>query len=48
VTAGRLIRIVLVVVGIWVALFLVGYWLFNSGGTVPGTGTGEVVTTPTP
>jgi hypothetical protein len=48
-TAGRLIRIGLVVAGIWVALFLVGYWIFNSGGSEPGSGDGDpvqVVTTP--
>jgi hypothetical protein len=40
-TTGRLIRIVLVIVGIWLVLLVVGYWVFNLGGSTPGEGEGE-------
>jgi hypothetical protein len=42
----RLGRIVLIVVAVLVVLWLIGYTLFNVGGVVPGTGTGDVITTP--
>lgn len=42
-TASRLIRIGLVILGIWVALFLVGFWLYDSDNTRPGDGQGEPV-----
>ena len=46
----KILRIVLivaaVVVVVWLIGLLIGYTLFNVGGTVPGTGTGDVVTTP--
>ena len=46
----RILRIVLilaaVVVVVWLIGLLVSYTLFNVGGTVPGTGTGDIVTTP--
>jgi hypothetical protein len=42
------LRIVLivaaVVVAIWLIGLIIGYTLFNTGGTVPGTGTGDVIT----
>ena len=38
-----LTRIVLVVIGIWFTLTVVGYILFNLGGTVPGKGRGDPV-----
>jgi hypothetical protein len=46
----RTLRTVLTVVAVVVVVLLTGlliaYWLFNTGGTVPGTGTGDVITTP--
>ena len=46
----KILRIVLIVVAavvvVWLIGLLIGYTLFNVGGTVPGTGTGDVVTTP--
>jgi hypothetical protein len=39
-TAGRLIRIAVVVLAIWVALVVIGFWMFNAGDTVPGSGEG--------
>jgi ferric-dicitrate binding protein FerR (iron transport regulator) len=46
----RTLRIVLIVVAVVVVLWLIGqlisYTLFNAGGTVPGTGTGEIIGTP--
>jgi hypothetical protein len=46
----RILRIVLIVVAvvvvIWLIGLLIGYTLFNVGGSVPGTGTGDIVTTP--
>jgi hypothetical protein len=42
----RTLRIVLIVVAVVVVLWLIGYTLFNVGGLIPGTGTGDVVTTP--
>jgi hypothetical protein len=41
-------RIALVVVGIWLLLFVVGYVLFNLGGTTPGQGEGDPVELSTP
>jgi hypothetical protein len=41
-------NVVLIVVAAVVLLWIVGYALFNMGGTTPGTGTGDVVTQPTP
>ena len=44
----RILRIVLivaaVVVVVWLIGLFIGYTLFNVGDTVPGTGTGDVVT----
>jgi hypothetical protein len=44
----RILRIVLIVVAVvvvvWLIGLLIGYTLFNVGGSVPGTGTGDVVT----
>jgi hypothetical protein len=37
--------VVAVVVAVWLIGFLIGYTLFNVG-EIPGTGTGDVVTTP--
>jgi hypothetical protein len=34
------------VVAVVVLVWLIGYTLFNVGGLIPGTGTGDVVTTP--
>jgi hypothetical protein len=42
----KILRIVLIVVAAVVVVWLIGYTLFNVGGTVPGTGTGDIVTTP--
>ena len=46
----KILRIVLIVVAavvvVWLIGLLIGYTLFNVGGTVPGTGTGDIVTTP--
>jgi hypothetical protein len=46
----RILRIVLIVVAVlvvvWLIGLLIGYTLFNVGGSVPGTGTGDIVTTP--
>jgi hypothetical protein len=42
----RILRIVLIVVAVVVVIWLIGYTLFNVGGSVPGTGTGDIVTTP--
>jgi hypothetical protein len=38
--------VVAVVVAIWLIGLLVGYTLFNVGGQVPGTGTGDIIRTP--
>ena len=38
-----LTRIVLVVLGIWLALLVLGLVLFNLGGSVPGKGQGDPV-----
>jgi hypothetical protein len=40
----RILRIVLIVVAVVVLVWLIGYTLFNVGGSIPGTGTGDVVT----
>jgi hypothetical protein len=49
-SSRRISRIVLivaaVVVAIWLIGLIIGYTLFNTGGTVPGTGTRDIVTTP--
>jgi hypothetical protein len=42
----RTLRIVLVIVAVVVVVWLIGYTLFIVGGMIPGTGTGDVVTTP--
>jgi hypothetical protein len=46
----RILRIVLIVVAVvvvvWLIGLIIGYTLFNVGGTVPGTGTGDILTTP--
>jgi hypothetical protein len=42
----RILRIVLIVVAVVVLVWLIGYTLFNVGGLIPGTGTGDVITTP--
>jgi hypothetical protein len=46
----RILRIVLLVVAVvvvvWLIALLIGYTLFNAGGSVPGTGTGDIVQTP--
>ena len=46
----KILRIVLIVVAavvvVWLIGLLIGYTLFNVGGPVPGTGTGDIVTTP--
>jgi hypothetical protein len=42
----KTLRIVLIVVAVVVVVWLIGYTLFNVGGLIPGTGTGDVVTTP--
>jgi hypothetical protein len=39
-------RIVLIVVAVLVLLWIAGYILFNVGGTVPGTGEGDILQTP--
>jgi hypothetical protein len=39
-------RIVLVVLAVLVLIWVVGYILFNVGGTVPGTGEGDILQTP--
>ncbi len=38
-----LTRIVLVVLGIWLALLVLGLVLFNLGGSAPGKGRGDPV-----
>jgi hypothetical protein len=40
----RILRIVLIVVAVVVLVWLIGYTLFSMGGSIPGTGTGDVVT----
>jgi hypothetical protein len=40
----RILRIALIVVAVVVVVWLIGYTLFNVGGLIPGTGTGDVVT----
>jgi hypothetical protein len=46
----RTLRTVLTVVAVVVVVGLIGwliaYWLFNAGDMIPGTGTGDVITTP--
>ncbi len=42
----RLIWIGVAIVAIFVGLTLLSYWAWSSGGSEPGTGTGEIVTTP--
>jgi hypothetical protein len=46
----RILRIVLIVVAVvvvvWLIGLLIGYALFNAGGSVPGTGTGDIIGTP--
>jgi cell division protein FtsW (lipid II flippase) len=37
-------NIVLAVVAIAILVWIVGYTLFNIGGTVPGSGEGDVIT----
>jgi hypothetical protein len=38
--------VVAVVVVVWLIGLLIGYTLFNVGGSTPGTGTGDVITAP--
>jgi hypothetical protein len=40
----RILRTVLIVIAVVVVVWLIGYTLFNVGGLIPGTGTGDVVT----
>jgi hypothetical protein len=44
----RVVRILLIVLTVALMLYLLGYLIFNSGGSAPGTGTGEILTGPTP
>jgi hypothetical protein len=44
----RVLLIALAIVGAVVGVWLAGYVLFDSGGSVPGSGTAETVTAPTP
>ncbi len=41
-------RIVIAVVAIWLLLFVVGYVVFNLGGSTPGDGEGEQIGLSTP
>jgi hypothetical protein len=47
-TGRRLVWIVVAVIAILLTIYLLAFWAFNSGGEVPGSGTGEILTTPTP
>jgi hypothetical protein len=38
------VRILLIVLAVAVVLYLVGYLIFNAGGSTPGSGTGETIT----
>jgi hypothetical protein len=40
----KTLRIVMIVVAVVVVVWIIGYTLFNVGGLIPGTGTGDVVT----
>lgn len=44
----RWVRVLVIVVAAAFALYIVGYAIFDWGGEVPGSGTGEIVTEPTP
>jgi hypothetical protein len=44
----RVVRILLIVLAAALMLYLMGYVIFNSGGSAPGMGTGEILTGPTP
>jgi hypothetical protein len=46
--SARTRNIVLIVAATVVLIWIVGYMLFNVGGSTPGTGTGDVITEPTP
>jgi hypothetical protein len=39
------LRTVLIVVAVVILLWIIGYILFNVGGTIPGTGLGDVFET---
>ena len=41
-------RIFLIALAVVVALWIVGYFVFNLGDSAPGSGTGETITEPTP
>jgi len=41
-------RIAIAVVAIWLLLFIVGYVVFNLGGTTPGNGEGDPIGLSTP
>jgi hypothetical protein len=42
----RLLRIVLIVLALIILVYVIGYVLFNIGGTVPGSGEGDPLQTP--
>jgi hypothetical protein len=42
----KILRIVLILVAVVIVVWLISYALFNVGDVIPGTGTGDVVTTP--
>ncbi len=44
----RWVRVLLIVLVVAVAIYLVGFVLFNTGGSMPGSGTGDVLTQTTP
>ena len=41
-------RILLIVLALVVVIQLAGYVILNMGGSTPGSGTGEIITEPTP
>jgi len=42
----NILRIVLIVAAVLILIWFVGLILFNIGGTVPGTGEGDILQTP--
>jgi flagellar basal body-associated protein FliL len=44
----RTLWILLMVIAAVILIWILGYVVFNTGGSIPGSGTGDTITEPTP